>query len=243
MYTTHLQDNWAKLLPLAEFAYNNSQSSSTKQSPFFLLHGFHPRSDLTIMDSPVPAASKLIESLQHSQAIAKETLKNAQHRYTENANRHRKSVVFENGQLVKLSSKNLPSQRPTQKLDNRFLGPFKVIKQVNSVAYQLELPPQMKIHNTFHVSLLEPWISNTFPSRQLPPPPPPPDIIDGEEHFEIQEILDSRLRHKKLQYFVSWKDYDSTENSWVSADDFDDDDEAVLHFKQSNPSRPSKHQA
>ncbi|KAL5590152.1 uncharacterized protein BROUX77_007040 [Berkeleyomyces rouxiae] len=43
-YTNYRQDNWADLLPLAEFSYNDSESSSTMLTPFFANHGFHPRS-------------------------------------------------------------------------------------------------------------------------------------------------------------------------------------------------------
>lgn len=41
-YSTHLQENWAEMLPLAEFSYNNSLSSSTGVSPFYANYGYHP---------------------------------------------------------------------------------------------------------------------------------------------------------------------------------------------------------
>jgi len=94
----------------------------------------------------------------------------------------------------------------------------------------------MKIHNTFYISLLEPWNANTFPSRQLPPPPSP-EVINEEEHFEVQEILDSRFVRNKLKFLISWKGYDSSENSWVSADEFDHDDDSVLKFQQAHPTK------
>ncbi len=37
------QDNWAKLLPMAEFAYNNVKNTSTGHTPFELNYGYHPR--------------------------------------------------------------------------------------------------------------------------------------------------------------------------------------------------------
>jgi len=42
IYCDNHQDDWAQLLPLAEFVYNNTQSASTKVSPFFANYGYHP---------------------------------------------------------------------------------------------------------------------------------------------------------------------------------------------------------
>ena len=46
------------------------------------------------------------------------------------------------------------------------------------------------------------------------PAPPPLEIIDGEEEYEVDEILDSRIYRKKLQYLVKWKGYGHGDNTW-----------------------------
>ena len=57
-----------------------------------------------------------------------------------------------------LSSKNIRiATTGTPKLLPRFLGPFKVLKNVGPVAVKLELPPHWKIHPVFHVSLIKPY--------------------------------------------------------------------------------------
>ena len=66
----------------------------------------------------------------------------------------------------------------------------------------------MKIHNVFHVSLLE--VCNK--SKEGSVPPPPPIEVDGEEEFEVEEILDSRIRYRKLQYLIKWLGYPDTDN-------------------------------
>jgi hypothetical protein len=50
---------------------------------------------------------------------------------------------------------------------------------------------------------------------------PPPETIDGEEEYEVEDILMHREtgRHRKLQYLVKWKGYPSSENSWVDSKD------------------------
>ena len=63
----------------------------------------------------------------------------------------------------------------------------------------------MKIHNNIHISLLEPYEDNKFPSQQLIPPPP--IEITGEKEYELEEIIDSRLHYGKLQYRAKWTGY------------------------------------
>jgi len=41
-------------------------------------------------------------------------------------------------------------------------------------------------------------------------------VIGGEQHYEVESILDSRLRARKLEFLVNWKGYGYEENSWVS---------------------------
>jgi hypothetical protein len=77
-----------------------------------------------------------------------------------------------------------------------------IIKQINDVAFRLELPTSMKVHLVFHVSLLEPYKKSSIPSRSQAAPPP--IEINGEEEFEVSEILDSRINRRKLEYLVHW---------------------------------------
>ncbi|CAO1629501.1 unnamed protein product [Parajaminaea phylloscopi] len=166
VYTNHLQDDWRQLLALAEFAYNNSTSSSTKQTPFFTCYGYHPNAEFTITDSAVPASRDLVSRLQQVHDSARANLALAQAKYAKYADIHRReSPVYQVGQLVKLSRRNIPSGRPTDKLNDRWIGPLKIIEVVNPVAVRLELPTSMKIHPVFHVNLLELWTptSNAFP--------------------------------------------------------------------------------
>jgi hypothetical protein len=68
-----------------------------------------------------------------------------------------------------------------------------MIAQINQVSYCLELPPTMHIHPVFHVSLLEPNKNSQIPN-QIPPPLAPIEI-DHDVEYEVDEILNSRLRY------------------------------------------------
>jgi hypothetical protein len=68
----------------------------------------------------------------------------------------------------------------------------------------------MRIHPVFHVSLLEPASANSLPSQLASQPEPPPVIIDNQQEWEVEEILDSRRfgKNRLLKYFVRWVGYD-----------------------------------
>ena len=62
---------------------------------------------------------------------------------------------------------------------------------------------------------------------------PPPDLINGEEEYEIEEVLQSRQygRGRKVQYIVKWKGYPNLDNQWVDWDSLHAD-EALADFKR-----------
>ena len=85
------QDNWVDLLPLAEFAYNNTIQDSTKQMPFFANSGHHPRFDqFQLCTSKNPAAEDLATQLLEIQKDMKTKLLEAQERQKRNADKSRK---------------------------------------------------------------------------------------------------------------------------------------------------------
>ena len=61
------------------------------------------------------------------------------------------------GQMVLLSTKNLPKVT-SRKLTQRWSGPFKIVEHVGGSSFKLETPPEMKMHNSFHSSLLKPYV-------------------------------------------------------------------------------------
>ena len=86
----------------------------------------------------------------------------------------------------------------------------------------------------FHVDLLTPYCETELHRPNFTRPPP--DLINGEEKYEIEEILQSRKfgRGRKIQYLVKWKGYPDLENQWVDWDDLHAD-EALVDFKEKNP--------
>jgi hypothetical protein len=90
--------------------------------------------------------------------------------------------------MVWWSGKNIRSKRSSKKLDHRFYGPYLVIEWIGTQANRLKLSQQASsIHDVFQVSLLKPYVSD----RRTAPKYPPPIEIDGEEEYELEEILQS----------------------------------------------------
>jgi hypothetical protein len=73
-------------------------------------------------------------------------------------------------------------------LGPKHFGPFLIKRVIGPVTYQLELPPQWKVHNVFHVKLLHPYKETEEYGVNFQEPPP--DLIDGAEEFEVEQILD-----------------------------------------------------
>ncbi len=233
------QDDWLDLLSQAEFAYNNTTHASTGISPFFANYGFHPRFSLEIPgDSVNPSVEERAMRLGQVQQNLMAELKLTQEWQKKQADRRRKDHPnFKVGDKVWLLRKNIATTRPCAKLDYKRLGPFKIAKLVGLVACQLELPPQFKIHNVFHVSLLEPYHDNPIPERHREPPVLVE--IEGQEEFEVQEVLDSKKIHGKLLYLVFWRGYPPSEATWEPAGNLVHAQDLVNRFHQRYPNKPA----
>ena len=148
---------------------------------------------------------------------------------------NKKSVMpkarWSEGQQVWLEAKNISLTYGSSKLAPRRHGPFKIIRVISPVAYELKLPEHWKIHPVFHASLLTPYIETTMHSSNFLRPPP--EIVDGQEEYEVEEILSHRTfgRQKQLQYLVKWKGYPSSDNTWEPAGNLHAD-ELIQKYRQ-----------
>ncbi|MBW0549281.1 hypothetical protein O181_088996 [Austropuccinia psidii MF-1] len=127
MYVSYHQDDWNTCLPLAEFTYNNSNYSSTTQSPFFTVYGRDPQFD-SVHITQDTHAGKLSTKIKSVQQEVKRELEVSINQFKRYADKSRASPpVFNPGDMVWLSSKNIKSTTPTKKLSKRWLAPLLTI--------------------------------------------------------------------------------------------------------------------
>ncbi|MBW0464236.1 hypothetical protein O181_003951 [Austropuccinia psidii MF-1] len=149
----------------------------------------HPTFDSIHISQDLPAG-RLSSELQSAQQVVKGELESAIRIFKKYAHRNRSIPPdFHPGDKVWLGSKNIKTTRPTKKLSERWLGPFKVIEKIGSHEYHLKLPQKWKsVHPVFNVSLLEPVKQSSIPNcHQLQPPLV---IVEQQEEWEVAQVLD-----------------------------------------------------
>ena len=162
----------------------------------------------------------------------------AQLREKENYNKHRKpDPNLKSGDMVWFLPRTVKTMRPSKKLAYKKMGPFKIIKKVGTSSYKLDLPASRKIHNTLHISLLEPYEDNKFPS-QIQTPPPPIEV-DGEPEYELEEIIHSCLHRNNLLYRAKWTGYSPEhDKTWYPAENLQNASIAIEQFHSRYPRKP-----
>ena len=141
--------------------------------------------------------------------------------------------------MVWLLPSNIQTIRPSTKLYSKTIEPFNITAKVGSNAYKLDLPPSMRIHNTFHISVLELYEDNEFPSQIQEPPPF--IQIEGEDEYELKEIMDSRLHYNKLQYRAKLTSYSPEhEKVWYPARNFEHATDAIKRVHHCYPQKPRR---
>jgi len=197
VYCNYQQDNWSKLLPLAEFAYNNAPSATTSVSLFFANKEYHP--NITVHPERDIASSRACDfavDLDELQSTLKTEISAAQQRYQKSADvRCSPAPDFKVGDKVFVKAQFFRTIQPSKKLSKKYLGPYEIIAQPGTLSFTLRLPESMcSVHPVFHVSMLEPATSNTFSKRIQPAPAPV--IINREPKYEISRIVDSKINRQ-----------------------------------------------
>lgn len=157
-YVSPYQDDWDEHLVSCEFAYNDSEHTSHRFTPFYLAHGHHPRVPLSLVlkpdsASPCERVEAYTARLRAERERARNALKSAQDRMAKNANKHRREFTFKVRDTAWLAATHLrlPKIHAKRKLLPLYYGPYKIIKVFSDVTYELELPAHFKIHPVIHV--------------------------------------------------------------------------------------------
>ena len=247
-YVNYMQDDWAQWLPGAEFAANNVDSVSTSCSPFLANFGQHPRMGFE-SPGPLPTgteariqasdADNFVAKMQELTEHLREEMLISQVEQESYANDHRiPPPRFEAGNMVFLNAENINRARPSVKLDDRNIGPYRVERVLSPLVCKLELPAAMRIWPYFHTNLLtlEP---NDPLETQILQPRQPVVANDGTNEWFVDAILDSRINRRRrnlLQYLIQWEE--GQQPTWEPWNLVTEADEALAAFHAQYPSKP-----
>jgi hypothetical protein len=101
------------------------------------------------------------------------------------------------------------------KLQPRFCGPYCITEIINDVAVRLDLPPQAKIHDVFHVGLSKKWVGTPPDST-----PELPELLHGAVVPEPERVVRSRLARGVKEVLVRWKGQPASAATWEDCEDF-----------------------
>lgn len=242
------QNDWDQHLPAIELAYNNSVNATTKMTPFQVAYGYEIDVPASILfednSSPslVPSAQEFHKNYATILQVVKENIARAQDQQAKHYDKRRKHEIFVEGDMVLLSTTNVQpasiAHRPKSKLQPRYCGPFRVSKVISDVAYKLDLPPSMRVHPVFHVSVLKRYMDpkGQFPQRHVEPPLPL--LINDALEYEVEQVLDKRVIRTRgkpiVQYLVKWKGYQDHDNSWEPEENLEHARLMIKDFKKNN---------
>jgi len=213
------QGDWSQWLTVASAVHNDHVNSTLGVTPIEALLGYrptlHPNSNVATNNQ---TAEQRVETLHQKRAQAIAAINKVANQSPVPEGK------FKEGDQVWLEASNLKLPYHTPKLAPRRQGPFRVSEVISPVAYRLALPLSWGIHDVFHASLLLPYRETTAHRPNFACPPP--DLIEDEEEYEVEAIINHRRhgRRRQLQYLIKWKGYPSSDNTWEATQDVHADD-------------------
>ena len=222
--------SWAQHITLTKFTHNHCPHSITNQSPFFLMMGYEPCALPTIISkTSIPMVQDCLNILLATwkEALTAHDLA----RQTMKSRTWWNFQPFEKGSKVWLEGQHLKHSLPNLKFAAKWEGPSTITDVLSPITYKLWLPQSWKIHNTFHASLLSPYLKNEIHRRNFPFLPL--DLIDNKEHYEIEKIICHKGALSCWQYLVHWKGYSAKEDSWLPETEFSSVKELCQEYKNS----------
>jgi hypothetical protein len=228
IYCASHPEDWPRALHTLEFTHNNRRHADRQHTPFELILGESPVAiPLSFEATNYPNMEDKMKTLQRNREEALAAHELARNRMAE----RRKSnfTPFKKGDQVWLDSRNLKTIYH-KKMKPKREGPFEITEVLGPVTYRLKLPTSWRIHNVFHATLLKHYKENDIYGKNFPEPPP--ELLDGEEVYDVETILNHRKRGRGYQYFVKWQGYPISDASWEPEHAFSNDGDILTQYKR-----------
>ncbi|KAH9688170.1 Endonuclease [Citrus sinensis] len=223
------------------------RSEATGKSLFKIIMGFQPMTPNAIASNyggKSPAAHKLAREWHEEADITRAYLDKAARKMKKWADTRRRHVEYKEGDQVMI--KLLPQQFKTlrkvhKELVRRYEGPFRVVQRVGNVSYQLQLPPRLKIHPVFHVSLLKPYHEDMGEPSRGESKRAPTTVVTAFDKDVDYIIADRTVSRRGVpahsEYLVKWKNLPESEATWEREDNLWQFAEHIQRFKHESATR------
>ncbi len=220
----YMQNDWSKWLFMIEFVNNNVLSSVIFLIFFFMNKNFHScmsfDSDIIEYESirkrlQIDQVKNISEQMNKTLTFAREALIKTWEQMMNQANKHRKKINYKIESKMFLNERNIITARSFKKLNDKMLDSFQITESDDSF-YKLKLSETMHIHDVFHSELLHSVVDDSLSDQKNESSKS--IVINDEDEWKIDDILNSQRYRRRLQYWVKWKNYDNDLN-WYNADD------------------------
>ncbi len=207
-FCSYMQNDWSKWLLMIKFVDNNILFSVIFLIFFFMNKNFHSHmsfnSDIIEYESirerlQIDWTKNISEQMNKTLIFAREVLIKTWKQMMNQANKHRKKINYKIESRMFLNEQNIITARLFKKLNDKMLNSFQIINLVDSF-YKLKLLKTMRIHDVFYSELLRLVVNNSLFnqknefSKSI--------VINDEDEWKIDDILNSRRYRRQLQYRV-----------------------------------------
>ncbi len=217
-FCLYMQNDWFKWLLMIEFVDNNVLFSVIFLIFFFINKSFHScmsfDSDIIEYESTrerlqIDRTKNISEQMNKILTFAREALTKTRKQMMNQANKHRKKINYKIESKMFLNERNIITARSFKKLDDKMLNSFINLDLIDS-SYKLKLSESMHVHDVFHLDLLRSAVNDFLPGQKNEPSGS--IVVNDEDEWKIDDILNSRRYWRRLQYRVKWNDYDNDLN-------------------------------
>jgi hypothetical protein len=178
-----------------------------------------------------------IEHQQQVLQILKDNLTMAQNHMKQQADQHHSERIFEVGDWVFLrlqpyKQMSLKQAKKDNKLSPNYYGPYKVLQNIGTMAYKLELLAYSRVHLVFHVSFLKKVIGDNILVQTIFP-----ELDEkGKIILEPEAIIDTRILHLRnrsiSEYLIKWRKLHAEDSTWEDESFIQKHPELLKHCRQ-----------
>ncbi len=223
-FCSYMQNDWFKWLLMIKFVDNNILSSVIFLIFFFMNKSFHSHisfdSDIIEYESirerlQIAQVEDIFDHMNKTLIFAREALIKTWEQMMNQTNKHRKKINYKIESKMFLNERNIITVRFFKKLNDKMLNSFQITESVDSF-YKFKLLETMRIHDVFYSELLRSVVNDSLPGQKNESSKS--IVINNEDEWKINDILNFWCYKRQFQYKVKWNDYDNDLN-WYNADD------------------------